>query len=146
MGGVWYVPPRLPLSLSLVLSETLPLESLGLSSLRTVSHICPPFTPQPESVLSSPLTLHLPLLLLANKQDSPLALSSTEIRESYEVWVQARKQRTQQAGGHNRRLSTMGSDAVGGGGTMAEEGSGAGEGEGERGGSLEVLGVSGLEG
>ena len=102
----------------------------------------------PESVLSSPLTLHLPLLLLANKQDSPLALSSTEIRESYEDWQQKRKASLSAANksGHNRRLSTMGSDAVGGGGTMAEEGNVGGESEGSRGGSLEVLGVSGLEG
>ncbi|KAI0786593.1 P-loop containing nucleoside triphosphate hydrolase protein [Abortiporus biennis] len=39
-----------------------------------------------ETVLSSPQILGVPLLLLANKQDSPHALSVEEIRQDYEEW------------------------------------------------------------
>ena len=45
----------------------------------------------PDSVLSSPKILHVPLLLLANKQDAPNSLSVEEIRESYEQWSQGKK-------------------------------------------------------
>lgn len=41
-----------------------------------------------DSVLSSPQILGVPLLLLANKQDSPLSLSAEEIRHDYEDWYQ----------------------------------------------------------
>ncbi|KDQ15330.1 hypothetical protein BOTBODRAFT_54886 [Botryobasidium botryosum FD-172 SS1] len=44
-----------------------------------------------DNVLSSPKILDVPLLLLANKQDSPSSLSVQEIRESYENWWQRRK-------------------------------------------------------
>ena len=44
-----------------------------------------------DSVLSSPKILHVPLLLLANKQDAPNSLSVEEIRESYEQWSQGKK-------------------------------------------------------
>ncbi|KAL7410243.1 P-loop containing nucleoside triphosphate hydrolase protein [Mrakia frigida] len=80
-----------------------------------------------ESVLSSPLTLNLPLLLCANKQDSPDALSATDIRESYESWAENRRvQLKMDKGRHSRKEEEA----------MMEG----------RGGSLEVLGVSGLEG
>ncbi|KAF8813915.1 P-loop containing nucleoside triphosphate hydrolase protein [Phlegmacium glaucopus] len=41
-----------------------------------------------DSVLSSPQILGVPLLLLANKQDSPLSLSVDDIRHDYEDWHQ----------------------------------------------------------
>lgn len=44
-----------------------------------------------DSVLSAPKILHVPLLLLANKQDAPDSLSVEEIRESYEQWYQGKK-------------------------------------------------------
>lgn len=50
----------------------------------TIQHI--------DTVLSSPKILHLPLLLLANKQDAPNALSVEDIRENYEDWWQRRHQ------------------------------------------------------
>lgn len=43
-------------------------------------------------MLSSPQILHVPLLLLANKQDAPDALSVEDIREHYEDWWQRRNQ------------------------------------------------------
>jgi len=45
-----------------------------------------------DSVLSSPQILNVPLLLLANKQDSPGNLSATEIRHDYEEWDQRRRE------------------------------------------------------
>jgi ADP-ribosylation factor related protein 1 len=39
-----------------------------------------------DEVLTSPRLLNLPLLLLANKQDSPTSLSVAEIRESFDAW------------------------------------------------------------
>jgi len=45
-----------------------------------------------DSVLSSPQILKVPLLLLANKQDSPDNLSATEIRHDYEEWDQRRRE------------------------------------------------------
>jgi len=41
-----------------------------------------------DSVLSNPQILNVPLLLLANKQDSPQSLSVDEIRRDYEEWFQ----------------------------------------------------------
>jgi len=43
-----------------------------------------------DTVLSSPQILHVPLLLLANKQDVLDALSVEDIRENYEDWWQRR--------------------------------------------------------
>lgn len=45
-----------------------------------------------DTVLSSPQILHVPLLLLANKQDMPDALTVEDIRENYEGWWQRRHQ------------------------------------------------------
>lgn len=44
-----------------------------------------------DSVLSAPKILNVPLLLLANKQDAPDSLSVQEIRENYEQWYQGKK-------------------------------------------------------
>jgi len=41
-----------------------------------------------DSVLSAPQILGVPLLLVANKQDSPNSLSVEEIRHDYEDWHQ----------------------------------------------------------
>ncbi|WWD08879.1 hypothetical protein V865_006993 [Kwoniella europaea PYCC6329] len=46
-----------------------------------------------DEVLNSPRLLNLPLLLLANKQDSPTSLSVAEIRESFDAWQRARSNR-----------------------------------------------------
>ncbi|EGO00328.1 hypothetical protein SERLA73DRAFT_180854 [Serpula lacrymans var. lacrymans S7.3] len=43
-----------------------------------------------DSVLSAPQILGIPLLLLANKQDSPDSLSVEDIRHDYEEWHQRR--------------------------------------------------------
>ena len=80
-----------------------------------------------DSVLSSPKILHVPLLLLANKQDSPDSLSVQEIRESYEQWYQGKKDSAR------RRAHDEGS------GSSLEQHQ-------ERFASLDVMGVSALEG
>ncbi|WVF67113.1 hypothetical protein IAT40_001858 [Kwoniella sp. CBS 6097] len=46
-----------------------------------------------DEVLNSPRLLNLPLLLLANKQDSPSSLSVAEIRGSFDAWQRARSNR-----------------------------------------------------
>ena len=75
-----------------------------------------------DSLLSSPKILHLPLLLLANKQDSPGHLSVEEIRENYEQWYQGKKDSA-------RRIYGEESDV-----------------KHERFASLDVMGISALEG
>ena len=73
----------------------------GLGSLRYVSSLSPitlennprPKTATgdgrtPDTVLSAPQILGVPLLLLANKQDNPESLSVAEIRHDYEEWYQ----------------------------------------------------------
>jgi ADP-ribosylation factor related protein 1 len=40
--------------------------------------------------LSAPQILGVPLLLLANKQDDPQALGVHEIRQDYEAWYQGK--------------------------------------------------------
>jgi ADP-ribosylation factor related protein 1 len=79
----------------------------------------------PDAVLSAPQILSVPLLLLANKQDAPGALSTPEIRAAYEAWFQAKRE----AASHR---------APG----EAHEG----ELRRERVASLDVMGVSALEG
>lgn len=80
-----------------------------------------------DAVLTAPQILGVPLLLLANKQDSPHSLSVEEIRHDYEDWYQ-------------RKLESARRDVR------------YGQSEGERSArkeriaSLEVLGVSALEG
>lgn len=79
-----------------------------------------------DSVLSSPRILNVPLLLLANKQDTPTSMSATEIRQDYEVWD------------HHRRDSARR--------RYAEEEAEEEERKKSRIASLEVMGVSALEG
>ncbi|KAL4071380.1 P-loop containing nucleoside triphosphate hydrolase protein [Scleroderma yunnanense] len=79
-----------------------------------------------DSVLSSPQILNVPLLLLANKQDSPDSLSATEIRHDYEAWDQHRRESARRRFGEDegmeverRRqriasLDVMGVSALGG--------------------------------
>jgi ADP-ribosylation factor related protein 1 len=85
-----------------------------------------PHTSPLESVLSSPQTLGVPLLLLANKQDSPESLSVEEIRTDYEGWHQRKKE-------SSRRSSRYGEEFEG----MERR---------ERMASLDVMGVSALTG
>lgn len=81
-----------------------------------------------DGVLSNPQILGVPLLLLANKQDSPLSLSVDEIRHDYEDWYQrklesARKNRYGEADANTEMALRR-----------------------ERIASLDVMGVSALEG
>jgi ADP-ribosylation factor related protein 1 len=80
----------------------------------------------PDSVLSSPQILGVPLLLLANKQDSPESLSVEEIRTDYEEWHQRKME-------SSRRSSRYGEENEG----MERR---------ERMASLDVMGVSALTG
>lgn len=80
-----------------------------------------------DNVLSNPQILGVPLLLLANKQDSPQSLSVDEIRHDYEDWYQRKLEsarRTRYGEDNNAELATR----------M------------ERIASLDVMGVSALEG
>nr|ODN87330.1 arf/Sar family protein [Cryptococcus depauperatus CBS 7841]ODN87768.1 arf/Sar family protein [Cryptococcus depauperatus CBS 7855] len=79
-----------------------------------------------DEVLNSPRLLNLPLLLLANKQDSPTSLSVAEIRESFEAWQRSLS---------NRESDTRKSNEWDDGGAKAE-----------RMASLDVMGASALEG
>lgn len=114
-----------------------------------------------EEVLAHPLTLNLPLLVLANKQDAPGALSGTDIRESYERWAQKKREGAAEEGkqvgegGWLAQGRSGGTEALGDGGGSGgllspalEDGfpRGSTGGMEGRGGSLEVLGVSALEG
>jgi ADP-ribosylation factor related protein 1 len=76
-----------------------------------------------ETVLAHPQILDVPLLLLANKQDAPNSLSVNDVRASYEAWWQTRR-------------------AEGG----EETSDGVIVGEDHRAASLDVMGVSALEG
>jgi len=78
-------------------------------------------------VLNSPRLLNLPLLLCANKQDSPTSLSVAEIRESFDAWGRARQTKGREDG-----------DTV--------EDWDDGGAKDERMASLDVMGVSALEG
>jgi len=80
-----------------------------------------------DSVLSAPQILGLPLLLLANKQDSPLSLSVEEIRHDYEDW-------------HQRKLESARRNVRYG------EGENETSARRERIASLDVMGISALEG
>ncbi|RXK41241.1 arf/Sar family protein [Tremella mesenterica] len=95
-----------------------------------------------DKVLNSPRLLNLPLLLLANKQDNSNSLSVAEIRESFEAWQRAHPP-SPEAGpssspseGHERSSSLNGV-------TGKWDDGGAKD---ERMASLDVMGVSALEG
>jgi len=80
-----------------------------------------------DNVLSNPQILGVPLLLLANKQDSPESLSVDEIGHDYEDWYQRKlesSRRTRYGDDSNVELATRR----------------------ERIASLDVMGVSALEG
>jgi ADP-ribosylation factor related protein 1 len=81
-----------------------------------------------DGVLSNPQILGVPLLLLANKQDSPLSLSVDEIRHDYEDWYQ-------------RKLESARKNRYGEVDTNTEMATRR-----ERIASLDVMGVSALEG
>lgn len=97
-----------------------------------------------DEVLNSPRLLNLPLLLLANKQDSPTSLSVAEIRESFDAWYRA--------GLSSRRSDHEGDKAS----RSDEEGKGVernqhakwddGGAKEERMASLDVMGISALQG
>ncbi|PPR01712.1 hypothetical protein CVT24_001588 [Panaeolus cyanescens] len=82
-----------------------------------------------DGVLSHPQILGLPLLLVANKQDSPQSLSVDEIRHDYEDWYQ-RKMESARRTRYNPGESTTDLLAM----------------RRERIASLDVMGVSAIEG
>jgi ADP-ribosylation factor related protein 1 len=51
---------------------------------------CTSYLHRPDEVLNSPRLLNLPLLLLANKQDKDTSLSVAEVREAFDAWQRAR--------------------------------------------------------
>ncbi|TFY76358.1 hypothetical protein EWM64_g7653 [Hericium alpestre] len=77
-----------------------------------------------DSVLSAPQILGVPLLLVANKQDSPESLSVEEIRHDYEEWYQRKMESARRRYGEEMAM----------------------EHRRERIASLDVMGVSALEG
>jgi hypothetical protein len=97
MGGLWYVD---------------------------ILWLCPPLSISQDSVLSAPQILNIPLLLIANKQDSPQALSVEEIRHDYEDW-------------HQRRMESARRNVRNGDGETERR---------ERIASLDVMGISAIEG
>ena len=92
-----------------------------------------------DEVLSSPRLLNLPLLLLANKQDTPTSLSPAEIRESFDAWHRVRSEEFE-----NENSADTGGDEVGG--SQKRRVSDFDGAQAERMASLDVLGVSALTG
>ncbi|KZV93400.1 P-loop containing nucleoside triphosphate hydrolase protein [Exidia glandulosa HHB12029] len=84
-----------------------------------------------DSVFSAPQILGVPLLLLANKQDHPESVSVEEIRESYDTW----------AAQHARDEAQREEDAL-----DANERTPVAPQTGQRSASLEVIGMSAIEG
>ncbi|KAF7315855.1 hypothetical protein MIND_00102000 [Mycena indigotica] len=81
-----------------------------------------------ETVLSAPQILNVPLLLIANKQDSPNALSVEEIRQDYEDWHQRKIENARRGAQYEREndrrdriasLDVMGISAIEGTGVKA---------------------------
>lgn len=88
-----------------------------------------------DDVITSPRLLNLPLLLLANKQDKATSLTVAEIRESFEAWERARPGKDgDDAAGAEPSPEARASDVLDAGAKR------------ERIASLDVLGVSALEG
>lgn len=83
-----------------------------------------------DDVLSSPQISGVPLLLLANKQDAPDSLTVEEIRETYEEWWNRK---------HHSQPRTPLSPIGGTGWHTGDE-------ERRRMGSLDVMGISALQG
>jgi ADP-ribosylation factor related protein 1 len=99
--------------------------------------------PIADEVLSSPRLLNLPLLLLANKQDTPTSLSPAEIRESFDAWHRVRSEEFE-----NETSTDTGGDELGGSqkGERKRRVSDFDGAQAERMASLDVLGVSALTG
>ena len=102
-----------------------------LGSIRCACFIASQITPNDslliDSVLSNPQILGVPLLLLANKQDSPLSLSVDDIRHDYEDWHQGKLESARRT---RYGEANMGVDAA----------------RRERIASLDVMGISAIEG
>lgn len=79
-------------------------------------------------MLANPQILGVPLLLVANKQDSPTSLSVDEIRHDYEDWYQRKME--------SARRTRYGEPDSGNDTAMRRE----------RIASLDVMGISALEG
>ena len=92
-------------------------------------------------MLNSPRLLNLPLLLLANKQDNPHSLSVSEIRESFEAWQRAQPGKPGPSESAPLQRDNSGASDEGHG--VSWDDGGAKE---ERMASLDVMGVSALEG
>lgn len=76
-------------------------------------------------MLSAPQILGVPLLLLANKQDSPQSLSVEEIRNSYEDWYRNKQETSRRRYGEEEENPDHRRERIA---------------------SLDVMGVSALEG
>lgn len=107
-------------------------------------------------MLNSPRLLNLPLLLLANKQDSPNSLSVSEIREAFDAWQRAHPERQRQRL-EDEQGEGDGVDRKGKGKARDQDQEGDQDGDGVNGwddggakdarmASLDVMGVSALEG
>jgi len=96
-----------------------------------------------DEVLSSPRLLNLPLLLLANKQDTPTSLSPAEIRESFDAWHRVRSEELENENSANTDGEELGGAEKGERKRRVSDFDGA---QAERMASLDVLGVSALTG
>lgn len=76
-------------------------------------------------MLSAPQILGVPLLLLANKQDSPQSLSVEEIRNSYEDWYRNKQESSRRRYGEEEDNSDRRRERIA---------------------SLDVMGISAIEG
>lgn len=76
-------------------------------------------------MLSAPQILGVPLLLLANKQDSPQSLSVEEIRNSYEDWYRNKQESSRRRYGEDEDNSDRRRERIA---------------------SLDVMGISAIEG
>lgn len=85
-------------------------------------------------MITSPRLLNLPLLLLANKQDKDTSLAVAEIRDSFEAWQRARVGKENEGDAPGSSSGARAADVV------------DAEAKRERLASLDVLGVSALEG
>jgi len=99
----------------------------------------------PDEVLNSPRLLNLPLLLLANKQDNPTSLSVQEIRESFDAWYRAGLSKHHSDDEHDQASRTNNQEREGQE-RRAEDRWDDGGAKEERMASLDVMGVSALEG
>ena len=105
-----------------------------------------------DEVLNSPRLLNLPLLLLANKQDNPASLSVSEIRESFDAWYRAGLSKHHPESDHERPRdpSQPSCEEAGKGDERSRQGHGErwddGGAKEERMASLDVMGVSALQG